>query len=87
MSTRDGFTQCPICEAQFLNSFFEKHYSVCSEEKAAEDLVSASSPSSSFFSANQPNLDATKNIGYVVREMGKYGSHPSHDGFNDESES
>ena len=32
------------------------------------------------------NLDATKNIGYPVRESGRYGSHPSHDGFDDESE-
>jgi hypothetical protein len=32
------------------------------------------------------NLDATKNIGYPARETGRYGSHPSHDGFNDESE-
>jgi hypothetical protein len=31
------------------------------------------------------NLDATKNIGYPVREQGRYGSHPSHDGFDDES--
>jgi hypothetical protein len=32
------------------------------------------------------NLDATKNIGYPAREQGRYGSHPSHDGFDDESE-
>lgn len=32
------------------------------------------------------NYDATKDIGYPVRETGKYGSHPSHDGFDDESD-
>jgi hypothetical protein len=32
------------------------------------------------------NLDATKGIGYPVRETGRYGSHPSHDGFDDEAE-
>lgn len=32
------------------------------------------------------NLDATKNIGYPARESGRYGSHPSHDAFGDESE-
>ena len=32
------------------------------------------------------NSDATKDIGYPARESGKYGSHPSHDGFDDESE-
>jgi len=31
------------------------------------------------------NLDATKNYGYPAREAGRYGSHPSHDGFGDES--
>jgi hypothetical protein len=31
------------------------------------------------------NLDATKNRGYPAREDGRYGSYPSHDGFDDES--
>src|SRR5262249_38627583 len=31
------------------------------------------------------NLDATKNYGYPVREDGRYGSYPSHHGFDDES--
>ena len=31
------------------------------------------------------SIDATKNIGYSGRESGKYGSHPSHDAFHDES--
>jgi hypothetical protein len=31
------------------------------------------------------NLDATKNYGYPAREAGRYGSHPSHDGFDGES--
>lgn len=29
--------------------------------------------------------DASKNIGYPVREASRYGSHPSHDSFDDES--
>jgi len=33
------------------------------------------------------NLDVTKGIGYPCREQGRYGSHPSHDGFDDESQS
>jgi hypothetical protein len=32
------------------------------------------------------NLDATRNMGYPAREGGKYGSHPAHDRFDDESE-
>jgi hypothetical protein len=32
------------------------------------------------------NIDATKNIGYAIREQGRYGSHPTHGDFDDESE-
>jgi len=32
------------------------------------------------------NLDATRPYAHAYRELGKYGSHPSHDGFDDESE-
>ena len=35
----------------------------------------------------QPNLDHTKPYAHPCREHGKYGSHPSHDGFDDESSS
>jgi len=34
----------------------------------------------------EENLDATKGIGYPARDDGRYGSYPSHDGFDDESE-
>lgn len=34
---------------------------------------------------NDSRIDATKNIGYPVREHGPYGSHPMHDDFDDES--
>jgi hypothetical protein len=36
-------------------------------------------------SAYDPGIDATKNIGYPIREHGPYGSHPMHDDFDDES--
>ena len=36
-------------------------------------------------SPNQPNLDFTKPYAHANREHGKFGSHPSHDGFDDES--
>jgi hypothetical protein len=37
------------------------------------------------FGATDSRIDATKNIGYPVREHGPYGSHPMHDDFDDES--
>jgi hypothetical protein len=33
----------------------------------------------------EKNLDVTKPYAHVYRETGRYGSHPSHDGFDDES--
>ena len=35
--------------------------------------------------APNSRIDATKDIGYPVREQGTYGSHPMHDDFDDES--
>lgn len=35
--------------------------------------------------AADSKIDATKDIGYPVREHGPYGSHPMHDDFDDES--
>jgi hypothetical protein len=37
------------------------------------------------FEAANSRMDATKDIGYPVREHGPYGSHPMHDDFDDES--
>jgi hypothetical protein len=34
---------------------------------------------------SNPIMDATKDIGYPVREYGPYGSHAIHDSFDDES--
>lgn len=34
----------------------------------------------------QKNIDATKLYAHRYRELGRFGSHPSHDGFDDESE-
>lgn len=37
------------------------------------------------YNTNINSLDASKGIGYVVRENGKYGSFPSHDDYSDDS--
>ena len=34
----------------------------------------------------RPNLDATRTFGYAAREEGRYGSHPSHDRFDGDSD-
>lgn len=38
------------------------------------------------FEAPDSQIDATRNIGFPVREHGPYGSHPMHDDFDDESD-
>ena len=45
---------------------------------------------SAFFEYREPNLDATKDMGYIVRDspdQNLYGSAISRDSFDDESES
>ena len=54
------------------------------EDDTAEDDDNDDVPIDNPFSPQ--NLDATKGIGYPVREEGRYGSHPAHDAFGDESE-
>src|SRR5271166_5115230 len=41
--------------------------------------------STTFAAPRDKNLDATKLYAHSYRETGRFGSHPSHDGFDDES--
>ena len=50
----------------------------------AETIVRAK-PEELELDSRYSTMDATKNIGYPVREHGPYGSHPMHDDFDDES--
>jgi hypothetical protein len=90
MPTRDGFTRCSKCGSQFQSEHFAAHQTIHEREdvdKLKESQANPFNASSSFFEPIAANLDATKNIGFVIRERGKYGSHAGHDGFDDESES
>ncbi len=94
-----SFTSCPGCGERVQNHdldrhVWEKHHvpyamehpedlPVVAEESRDESYGGTAIP----YEPRQPNLDRTKNIGYVAREFGKYGTHPSHDGFDDESNS
>jgi len=90
MSSRHG--TCPVCKNFILKGRLEKHMAMHkaearteSEERLREALVNPYSTSSGFFERFGPNLDATKDMCYPAREQGKYGTHASHDGFDDES--
>jgi hypothetical protein len=58
--------------------------------KVAREIVVNSIPDgtprvSSYAQAPEKNLDATKGHAHAYRESGRFGSHPSHDGFDGES--
>jgi hypothetical protein len=79
---------CPICKNFILSERIEKHitdHKAEAEEALQEALANPYPSSSSFLEKQGPNLDATKDMCYPAREQGKYGSHSSHDGFDDES--
>jgi hypothetical protein len=91
MPKRDGFTSCRTCWKLIQDERFEEHlvsHEQEDREKLNESLLNPYNSSSNFFESNAPNLDATKDMGYLAREeRGKYGSRSGHDGFDDESES
>jgi uncharacterized Zn finger protein (UPF0148 family) len=90
MFAKDGYTRCPRCGGQFKDERFAEHqasHNKDDSEKRKEAQLNRYSPQSQFSEKNASNLDATKNMGYFGRENGKYGSHPGHDGFDDESDS
>jgi hypothetical protein len=90
MLKKEGYVHCPKCGKQFLHGFLDAHLRIHRQEQAEIAAESEGNPFDStphFFEAPTPNLDATKNMGYVRREVGKYGSHASYDPFDDESNS
>ncbi len=77
--------KCHNCNLDILREMFDDHIRTnCGDYYQNKHKESSSDK---FVKADflQPNLDVTINIGYPVRETGKYGSHPGHDGFDDES--
>lgn len=38
------------------------------------------------YNSNEKNLDASRGVGYVFREQGKFGSYPMHDDYSEDSE-
>jgi hypothetical protein len=78
--------RCPHPGEQFRLAFLPQENESVDEILAAsiswddEDLGDVEAPD------GWMNIDATRNIGYPAREQGRYGSHPTHDGFGDESE-
>jgi hypothetical protein len=83
---------CPICKARVRDTRIRKHMTKVHMRRVVRPHVtvvrSSKDPlrqSTSLVAPRDKNLDATKLYAHPYRERGRYGSHPSHDGFDDES--
>lgn len=93
-SSRHGhkYTLCPVCRTSVKTTRLKKHMAKVHKRRFVRSrptqAPSAKDPTRRTTSLTAPrdqNLDATKPYAHAYREQGKYGSHPSHDGFDDES--
>jgi hypothetical protein len=88
------FNICQVCKVKVrrdrLNRHLRKVHKTRSERAAAKSSFAPSSKdvlrdSTTLVAPRDKNLDATKRYAHSYRENGRFGSHPSHDGFDDES--
>lgn len=83
---------CPVCRATVRADRMAKHTSKVHGSRPTQPhrkkLTSSRDPvreNATLVAPRDKNLDATKLYAHPYREQGRYGSHPSHDGFDDES--
>lgn len=83
---------CSVCKAKVRVDRIQKHMVKVHKRRfvGPRAVVAPSSKdplrqSTSLVAPRDKNLDATKLYAHPCRERGRYGSHPSHDGFDDES--
>lgn len=96
----DNYRTCPACKARLKLQKFAKHLrkvhgfrpnatvSVKRARKTSRGETSnggSSRKQTTMFLKPENNLDATKLYAHRYRERGRFGSHPSHDSFGDES--
>jgi hypothetical protein len=85
---------CPVCRARVRTDRLDRHLRKVHRSRplsgAAKPNVSPSATdvlrdSTTLAAPRDKNLDATKLYAHSYREHGRFRSHPSHDGFDDES--
>ena len=90
-SLRRERTDCPVCKAAVNVGRLKKHMAKVHKQRLAPrpmQPASAKDPTrenTTLVAPRDKNLDATKLYAHRYREQGRYGSHPAHDGFDDES--
>lgn len=85
-------TLCPICKVAVKANRLTNHMATVHKRRSghsrAMQAQSAKDPTrqaTTLVAPRDKNLDATKLYAHPYRERGRFGSHPSHDGFDDES--
>jgi hypothetical protein len=88
----EGYEYCSICKVRLKVGRLQKHLRKVHKRRpirAPKVVVQSSKDERSkktiLVTALDKNLDATKPYAHSYRERGRYGSHPSHDAFDDES--
>lgn len=90
------FNICPECKARVRGDRLNRHLKKVHKSRAvgaravpkaniAESAKDVLRETTTFAAPSDKNLDATKLYAHSYRERGRFGSHPSHDGFGDES--
>jgi hypothetical protein len=83
---KSSFMICPTCGVKVKANHFQKHLrKVHRRRGVVPSAKDAMRQSTTLVAPRDKNLDATKLYAHPCREQGRYGSHPSHDGFDDES--
>lgn len=92
--SRLDYSVCPVCNNKVREDRLSRHLRKVHKthsERAADKSGFAPSAkdalrnSTTLVAPRDKNLDATKLYAHSYRENGRFGSHPSHDGFDDES--
>lgn len=91
----EDYKHCPVCsvrvKAQRLKRHLRKVHSlrpkgVASGPNSVPSDIDVQRQSTTLIAPRDKNLDATKLYAHSFREHGRFGSHPSHDGFDDDSD-
>lgn len=92
--SRTEYTHCPVCSDRVKPQNLERHLRKVHHRRSKKHLsvpglvpsdVDVNRRSTTLIAPRDKNLDATKLYAQSYREHGRFGSHPSHDGFDDES--
>ena len=94
LGAESAYAQCPICKVKVKATRISRHMRKVHRRVATRPLDTGNVPHSDkdllrdgtkLVAPRDKNLDVTKPYAHAYRETGRYGSHPSHDGFDDES--